>query len=116
MRFVLVVIALCLSAAFLLVRTRAVEADTLSSFLLVANKGDHTLGLVDPQAGLQIATVDEAGVTGHEVIASPDGPTAYVPIYGDHGVALRGSDCSNLDEVELVSREVACRVEVGSRG
>jgi DNA-binding beta-propeller fold protein YncE len=113
MRFVLVVIALSLSAAFLLVRTRSVEADTLSSFLLVANKGDHTLGLVDPQAGLQIATVDEAGVTGHEVIASPDGRTAYVPIYGDSGVGLPGSDGSNLVVVDLASRKVTGRIDFG---
>lgn len=41
--------------------------------LLVANKGDQTLGIIDPDAGKQVATVAEGGVTGHEVIASPDG-------------------------------------------
>ena len=113
LRFALVLIALSLSAAFLLVRTRAVEADTLSNFLLVANKGDHTLGLIDPQAGRQIATVDEAGVTGHEVIASPDGRTAYVPIYGDSGVGLPGSDGSNLVVVDLASRKVTGSIDFG---
>ena len=113
LRFALVLIALSLSAAFLLVRTRAVEADTLSNFLLVANKGDHTLGLIDPQAGRQFATVDEAGVTGHEVIASPDGRTAYVPIYGDSGVGLPGSDGSNLVVVDLASRKVTGSIDFG---
>jgi DNA-binding beta-propeller fold protein YncE len=113
MRFVLVVIALSLSAAFLLVRTRSAEADTLSSFLLVANKADHTLGLIDPQAGRQIATVDEAGVTGHEVIASPDGRTAFVPIYGDSGVGLPGSDGSKLVVVDLASRKVTGSIDFG---
>jgi len=113
LRFALVLIALSLSAAFLLVRTRAVEADTLSNFLLVANKGDHTLGLIDPQAGRQIATVDEAGVTGHEVIASPDGRTAYVPIYGDSGVGLPGSDGNNLVVVDLASRKVTGSIDFG---
>jgi len=113
LRFALVLIALSLSAAFLLVRTRAVEADTLSNFLLVANKGDHTLGLIDPQAGRQVATVDEAGVTGHEVIASPDGRTAYVPIYGDSGVGLPGSDGSNLVVVDLASRKVTGSIDFG---
>ena len=60
--------------------------------LLVANKGDKTLGLIDPVGGRQVATVKESGVTGHEVIASPDGLTAYVPIYGDAGVGKPGSD------------------------
>ena len=54
--------------------------------LLVANKGDRTLGIIDTAAGQQVAAVPENGVTGHEVIASPDGKTAYVPIYGDSGV------------------------------
>src|SRR5260370_42428589 len=52
-----------------------------SGLLLVCNKGDHTLGIIDPVAGRQIATIAEDGVTGHEVIASPDGKRAYVPIY-----------------------------------
>ena len=53
--------------------------------LLVANKGDQSLGIVDPKLGRQVATVAEGGTTGHEVIASPDGKLAYVPIYGDSG-------------------------------
>ena len=34
----------------------------------------------------------EGGVTGHEVIASPDGRLAYVPIYGNSGVGKPGTD------------------------
>jgi len=30
--------------------------------LLVANKGDHTLGIIDPVEGKEIATVDEGGL------------------------------------------------------
>ena len=53
----------------------AVSAPAASSsgLLLVANKGDHTLTIVDPVAGRAIGSVEESGVTGHEVIASPDG-------------------------------------------
>ena len=50
--------------------------------LLVTQKGDTSLAIVDPAAGKVIASVPEGGVTGHEVIASPDGRLAYVPIYG----------------------------------
>ena len=60
--------------------------------LLVANKGDHTLGIIDPVEGKQIATVDEDGITGHEVAASPDGRRAFVPIYGNSGVGSPGTD------------------------
>jgi YVTN family beta-propeller protein len=72
--------------------------------LLVANKGDHTLGIIDPEAGRQVATVQQSGVTGHEVVASPDGRTAYVPIYGDSGVGRPGSDGRTMDVIDLASR------------
>jgi YVTN family beta-propeller protein len=75
-------------------------------WLLVANKGDQTLGIIDPNAGKQIAAVPEGGVTGHEVIASPDGKFAYVPIYGNSGVGKPGTDGSNLVMIDLASRKV----------
>ena len=75
--------------------------------LLVANKGEHTLGIIDPVLGKQIATIAESGVTGHEVIASPDGRTAYVPIYGDSGVGKPGSDGRTMDVIDIVEMRVA---------
>jgi len=84
-----------------------------TSFLLVANKGDHTISLIDPSAGQQVATVDVKGVTGHELVASPDGKFAYVPIYGDSGVGLPGSNGSNLAIVDLSERKLAGNVDFG---
>jgi DNA-binding beta-propeller fold protein YncE len=81
--------------------------------LLVANKGDHTLGIIDPEAGKQVATVAEGGVTGHEVIASRDGRLAYVPIYGNSGVGQPGTDGSNLVVVDIASRKVVGNVDFG---
>ena len=83
------------------------------SLLLVANKGDHTLGLIDPSAGRQIAVVNVGGVTGHEVIASRDGRYAYVPIYGNSGVGQPGSDGSQLAVIDLPSRKVVNTVDFG---
>jgi YVTN family beta-propeller protein len=81
--------------------------------LLVANKGDDTLGIVDPQAARQVATVAEGGTTGHEVVASPDGKTAYVPIYGNSGVGQPGTDGRNMIVVDLASRKVTGNVDFG---
>jgi YVTN family beta-propeller protein len=89
------------------------SSDSTSSLLLVANKGDHTVSLVDPKAGRQIATVDVKGVTGHELVASPDGKVAFVPIYGDSGVGLPGSDGSNLAVIDLASRKLTGNVDFG---
>lgn len=81
--------------------------------LLVANKGDRTLGLVDPISGRQVAAVPEGGVTGHEVIASPDGTRAYVPIYGDSGVGKPGSDGRSLAVIDLATRTVTGTLDFG---
>ncbi len=81
--------------------------------LLVANKGDQTLGIVDPRAEQQIATVAEGGTTGHEVAASPDGRTAYVPIYGNSGVGKPGTDGRNMIVVDIASRKVVGNVDFG---
>ncbi len=35
-----------------------------SGLLLVCNKGDHTLGIIDPVAGRQVAAIPEDGITG----------------------------------------------------
>src|SRR5246127_2113669 len=84
-----------------------------SGFLLVANKGDQSLGLIDPLAGHQIATVAEGGVTGHEVAASPDGRRAFVPIYGDSGVGLPGTDGSTMAVIDLSDRRLIHTVDFG---
>ncbi len=82
-------------------------------WLLVANKGDHALGIVDPDSCRQIATVAEDGITGHEVIASPDGKFAFVPIYGNSGVGHPGTDGRLLRVIDLNKREIAATVDFG---
>jgi YVTN family beta-propeller protein len=89
------------------------EGSSARGFLLVTNKGDRSLGIIDPESGRQVAAVAEGGVTGHEVIASPDGRTAYVPIYGNSGVGSPGTDGSNLVAIDLGSRKVSGNVDFG---
>jgi YVTN family beta-propeller protein len=79
--------------------------------LLVANKGDHTLGIIAPEAGQQIATVPEDGITGHEVVASPDGRLAFVPIYGNSGVGKPGTDGSNMVVIDIAERKKVGNVD-----
>jgi len=81
--------------------------------LLVANQGDRDLSLIDPAAGKQVATVPVDGVTGHEVAASPDGKTAYVPIYGDSGVGRPGTDGTKISVIDLASRKVVHTIDFG---
>ena len=81
--------------------------------LLVANKGDQTLGIIDPILGKQVAAVAEGGTTGHEVIASPDGRFAYVPIYGNSGVGRPGTNGQNLVVIDIAARKVVSNVDFG---
>jgi DNA-binding beta-propeller fold protein YncE len=94
-------------------RSAFTASDPSRDVLLVANKGDHTLGIIDPDAGRQVAVVREGGVTGHEVIASPNGKFAYVPIYGDSGVGKPGSNGSTLVVVDIASRKIVGNVDFG---
>jgi len=97
----------------LLVSCAVITTGNSAGLLLITNKGDQTLGLVDPASGKMIATVPEAGVTGHEVVASPDGKRAYVPIYGNAGVGSPGTDGQLIRVIDLVKREVVGTVDLG---
>lgn len=81
--------------------------------LLVANKGEHTMGIIDPTTGTQIATVKESGITGHELVASPDGKTAYVPIYGNSGVGKPGTDGQTIDVIDVATHKILRTVDLG---
>src|SRR5262252_7344779 len=109
---VLLLLPLVLIAGVALVSEFSANAAS-RGVLLVANKGDQTLGIIDPESGKQVATVAEGGVTGHEVIASPDGRFAYVPIYGNSGVGRPGTDGSSLVVIEIATRKVAGSVDFG---
>jgi len=86
---------------------------TTSPILLVANQGDRSLSLIDTAAGAQIAAVPENDVTGHEVAASPDGHTAYVPIYGNAGVGKPGTDGSKMLVIDIPSHKVIRALDFG---
>jgi len=81
--------------------------------LLVAQKGDKSLAIVDPTAGKVLASVSEGGTTGHEVTASPDGRFAYVPIYGNSGVGKPGTDGSNMVVIDLAAHKIVGNVDFG---
>ena len=76
------------------------------SRLLVAEKGAQSLAIIDPASGSVLASVPEGGITGHEVIASPDGKLAFVPIYGNSGVGRPGTDGTNIAVIDIAARKV----------
>jgi len=65
--------------------------------LLALSKGDHILAIIDPTTFKVLAKVP-VGSDPHEVIASTDGKTAYVTIYG-------GGSLHELDVIDLVAQK-----------
>ena len=68
-------------AGFLSLAAAGQAQTTPQRSLLALSKRDHTLAIVDP-ATLQVVGRAPVGPDPHEVIASSDGKTAYVSIYG----------------------------------
>ena len=109
------IILLLLSLGFILPLSavKSSHGPPAQGLLLVVNKGEQTLGIVSPGSDAQLAAVPEGGITGHEVAASPDGRTAYVPIYGNSGVGRPGTDGRNMVVIDIAGRKVIGNVDFG---
>jgi YVTN family beta-propeller protein len=86
---------LCLSLFF--ATTRCTAQSTPPRSLLALSKSDHILAIIDPVTLKVIARVP-VGADPHEVIASADGKTAYVSIYG-------GGSLHELSVIDLVAQK-----------
>jgi YVTN family beta-propeller protein len=106
-------ITLLLTFAIMSSLSQSHAENASGAVLLVANKSARTLSIVDPEAGQQVATVAEDATTGHEVAASPDGRLAYVPIYGNSGVGLPGTDGRNMLVIDIATRKVSGSLDFG---
>jgi DNA-binding beta-propeller fold protein YncE len=83
-------------------------AQTPSQVLLVLEKSDNTLAVVDP-ASLKVVGRVPAGPDPHEVEASPDGKLAYISNYG-------GSDSSlhTISVVDLDTQKALPPIDLGA--
>jgi len=90
---------------FLLASTIA-RAQTPSPALLVLEKDDHSLAIVDPMALKVVARV-AAGPDPHEVVASDDGRYAYISNYGAFS-----SPQHTLSVVDLVAQKALPPVDL----
>ncbi len=88
-------------------------AQAQHGLLLVAQKADQSLAIVDPAGDKVITSVPENGITGHEVTASPDGRFAYVPIYGNSGVGQPGTNGRKMVVIDIAARKVVNSVDFG---
>lgn len=83
----------------------SVAQSTPSRSLLALSKRDHTLAIVDANT-LKIIARAPVGPDPHEVIASSDGKTAYVSIYG-------GGRYHALSVIDLVGQKALPDIDTG---
>lgn len=86
-----------LSAALVYAAGRCSAQATPGRTLLALSKGDHVLAIIDPGTLKVIAKIP-VGSDPHEVVASADGKTAYVSIYG-------GGSLHELNVIDLVAQK-----------
>ena len=102
-----------LAVALLLLSFIVPSSHAQQARLLVTQKGDQSLAIVDPVSGKVLASVPEGGITGHEVIASPDGRLAYVPIYSNVGVGSPGTNGRTLVVIDIAAQKVVANLDFG---
>jgi YVTN family beta-propeller protein len=92
-------------AASLYATIGVIAQPTPSRSLLALSKRNHTLAIVDPNT-LQVTARVPVGQDPHEVIASSDGKTAYVSIYG-------GGRYHALSVIDLVGQKALPDIDTG---
>lgn len=83
--------------------TECTAQSTPKRSLLALSKTNHTLAIVDPVTLKVIARIP-VGEDPHEVIASSDGKTAYVSIYG-------GGSLHELNVIDLVAQKPSINID-----
>jgi DNA-binding beta-propeller fold protein YncE len=92
---------LCITASLII--TKCAAQTTSARSLLALSKGDHILAIIDPGT-LKIVARVPVGSDPHEVVASSDGKTAYVSIYG-------GGSLHELNVIDLVAQKPLANID-----
>jgi YVTN family beta-propeller protein len=94
--------------SLLMLVASSVGAQTPKPALLVLEKDDNTLAIVDP-ASLKIVGRVPAGPDPHEVESSPDGKLAYISNYGGSDSALH-----TISVVDLAAQKALPPIDLGA--
>jgi YVTN family beta-propeller protein len=84
------------------------SGQTPSPALLVLEKSDHAMAIVD-STSLKIVGRVPSGDDPHEIVASPDGKVAYISNYGGLDSAL-----NTISVVDLVARKPLAAIHLGA--
>jgi len=98
----------CASFCAFLLGANFTAARAPSPVLLVLEKSDNVLAIVDP-ASLQVVARVPAGPDPHEIVASADGKLAYISNYGGNDSTL-----NTISVVDLAARKALQPINLGA--
>src|ERR1700722_18751973 len=108
MRWLKVMGEMCGLAALLLGVAVSASAQTPSPALLVLEKSDNAMAMVDP-ASMKIVARVPAGTDPHEIVASTDGRVAYISNYGG-----TDSELHTISVVDLLAHKELPAIDLGA--
>jgi DNA-binding beta-propeller fold protein YncE len=91
------------TALLLILAARCFAQPAPARSLLALSKADHVLAIIDPVTFKILARIP-VGADPHEVIASADGKTAYVTIYG-------GGSLHELNVIDLIAQKPLANID-----
>ena len=100
--------SLMTGVSLLVLQTLSPALPASADTLLVANKSDDTVDLIDLSSHRSVVTL-ETGHAPHEIAVSPDGAFAVVTNYGD-----RDAPGSSLTVIEVESAVIRGEIDLGS--
>src|SRR5882724_6692194 len=98
----------CAAFCAFLLGANFIAAQAPSPALLVLEKSDSTLAIVDP-ASLQVVARVPAGPDPHEIVVSADGKLAYISNYGGNESTL-----NTISVVDLAARKALPAINLGA--
>ena len=96
------------AAVLMLAAAASTPAQTPSPALLVLEKNDNAMAIVDP-ASMKVVARVPAGTDPHEIVASTDGRVAYISNYGG-----TDSDLHTISVVDLLAHKELPAIDLGA--
>jgi YVTN family beta-propeller protein len=96
------------AAVLMLAAAVSTSAQTPSPALLVLEKSDNAMAMVDP-ASMKVVARVPAGTDPHEIVASTDGRVAYISNYGG-----TDSDLHTISVVDLLAHKELPSIDLGA--
>jgi YVTN family beta-propeller protein len=96
------------AAVMMLAAAFSTSAQTPSPALLVLEKSDNAMAMVDP-ASMKVVARIPAGTDPHEIVASTDGRVAYISNYGG-----TDSDLHTISVVDLLAHKELPAIDLGA--